>query len=104
MIRKEFAFENALVTINDVDVTPDLKQGHVYLGIIGDEKERKRVLDTLTENRGHLQKRLSKRVVLKYTPHLHFKLDDSVERGVNILSIIDELGEIPDSDDAPEEE
>ncbi len=91
IIQKEFQFENALVTINDVDITPDLKQGHVFIGVIGGDKERENAVRKLNENHGQIQKRMSKRVVLKYTPQLHFKLDDSVARGVNVISIMDQL-------------
>jgi ribosome-binding factor A len=59
--------------------------------VIGDESQREKVLHVLQENRVHLQKRMSKRVVLKYTPQLNFKLDDSVARGVNLISLMDEL-------------
>jgi len=39
-----------------------------------------------------LQAEVSKRVVLKHTPHLSFKLDDSIERGSRVLNILDDLG------------
>jgi ribosome-binding factor A len=38
-----------------------------------------------------LQRELAKRVVLKYTPHLNFKLDDSIERGSRVLEIMQDL-------------
>jgi ribosome-binding factor A len=44
-----------------------------------------------------LQRELAKRVVLKYTPHLHFKLDDSIERGSRVLEIMQDL-ELPPDD------
>jgi thiol:disulfide interchange protein len=43
------------------------------------------------EHRGMLQRELAKRVVLKYTPHLNFKLDDSIERGSRVLEIMQDL-------------
>ena len=38
-----------------------------------------------------LQAETAKRVVLKFTPHLHFQLDESIERGSRVLDILDEL-------------
>ena len=97
-IQKELTFEDVLVTVNDVDVTPDLKQGHVFVGVVGDEEKKMKALELLKSNRGLLQRALSKRVVLKYTPQLHFKLDDSVERGVNVISIMDEIGDVEEEE------
>ena len=47
------------------------------------------------------QQELSKRVVLKYTPQLRFKLDESIERGDRIMEILDKI-ELPPDDDEPE--
>ena len=60
-------FENALVTINEVDVTPDLRQGHVYVSVIGNEAQQQKVIDALESKRGMIQKKMAQRVVLKLT-------------------------------------
>ena len=92
LIRREISFNAKLVTIQQVDITPDLKHAHVYVGVIGTPDEQKEALNELHENRQRLQNEVSKRVVIKYTPQLHFKLDTSGERGDRILQILDELG------------
>ena len=76
--------------MNQVDVTPDLKSAHVYVSVLG-SKGRKEVLPKLEANRAALQADLSKHVVLKYTPHLVFHLDDSIERGSRVLEILQEI-------------
>ncbi|MFL2478274.1 MAG: 30S ribosome-binding factor RbfA [Verrucomicrobiales bacterium] len=81
----------AWVTVNDVDVTPDLRNGHVFIGVIGSDQEKTKVVSTLNKERGMIQKKISKRVVMKFTPKLHFKSDESIERGVRTLNVIDEL-------------
>ena len=91
LVTREFRFESKLVTIQQVDVTPDLKHAHVYVSIIGGEGEAHRDMAALHEKRVHLQQAVSKRVVLKYTPHLHFKLDEAMERGSRVLNIISEI-------------
>lgn len=95
VLQKEFVFDHALVTVNAVEITHDLKNGQVYLGIIGSEAAKAAALQLLRSKRGLIQSRVAKRVVLKHTAQLHFHADDSVERGVNVLSIIDSI-EIPD--------
>ena len=86
-----------LVTLHAVDITPDLRQCHVFVSVIGKPEQKSRVLAELGEHRAMLQRELAKRVVLKYTPHLNFKLDDSIERGSRVLEIMQDL-EIPHDD------
>jgi ribosome-binding factor A len=96
IISREINFATqVLVTITAVDITPDLRQCHVFVSIIGQEAQKVRVLEQLEEHRTIMQRELSKRVVLKYTPHLYFKLDDSIERGSRVLKIIQDLDEPP---------
>jgi ribosome-binding factor A len=91
-ILRELTFSTPLVTISGVDITPDLKQAHVYVSALGNDAQRQNVLTVLEQNRGMLQAQVSKRVVLKRTPHLNFKLDDSIERGSRVIVILDDLG------------
>lgn len=91
LIHRHLNFGGALVTVNQVDITPDLKQAHIFVGVIGPESEKKQVIHKLEGQRKLLQHEMGKRVVIKYTPHLHFKLDESVERATRILQIMNEL-------------
>jgi ribosome-binding factor A len=93
IIQKDFEFPGVLVTVNGVDVTPDLKQCHVYVGVIGGGPEQEDVVRVLNEKHGLIQKRLMGRIVLKHTPKIAFKLDHSVERGVRITRIMQEIDE-----------
>ncbi|MGI9243768.1 MAG: 30S ribosome-binding factor RbfA [Verrucomicrobiales bacterium] len=93
VIQRDYEFKDVLVTINDVDVTPDLRQAHVFVGMLGDPAAQRKVLVKLQRDAGQLQVKVSKRVVLRYTPRLNFKLDDSVERGVRLLSVIQGIDE-----------
>ena len=97
LLVREMTFPDLLVTVNQVDVTPDLKSAHVYISILGDNG-RKDVLPQLEANRGTLQAELAKHVVLKYTPHLVFHLDDSIERGSRVLEILQEIEPPPGED------
>ena len=100
LLRREISFPAKLVTIQQVDTTPDLKHAHVFVSIIGTEDETRASMAKLHEARSHLQHEISRRVILKYTPHLHFKLDIAVERGDRVLNILCEL----EHGDAPAEE
>jgi ribosome-binding factor A len=91
-IRRELPVEQAgLVTVNDVDVAGDLKNAKVYLGLLGTTEQKKTALALLQKNRPRIQSLVAKTVVLKYTPKLKFVVDQSVDRGNRVLSIIEEL-------------
>ncbi len=90
IITREINFEGVLVSINAVDVTPDLKSAHVFVSILGPTPGAS-VIDKLEAHRPALQAELSRHVVLKYTPHLVFHLDDSIERGARVLEILQNL-------------
>ena len=97
IISREINFSaQTLVTVHAVDVTADLRQCHVFVSVIGKTEQKARVLSELEDHRGALQRELAKREVLKYTPHLKFKLDDSIERGSRVLEIMQNLEEPPD--------
>jgi ribosome-binding factor A len=97
IISREITFgAQTLVTVHSVDIAPNLRQCHVFVSVIGKPAQIKRALDELTAHRSLLQRELAKRVVLKYTPHLTFKLDESIERGSRVLEIMQDLDEPTD--------
>lgn len=92
IISREINFSaQILVTLHAVDITADLRQCHVFVSVIGKTEQKARVLAELEEHRGTLQRELARRIVLKYTPHLNFKLDNSIERGSRVLEIMQDL-------------
>ena len=101
-VEKNFEFPGVLVTIHDVDTATDLKTAKVFVGVIGSATESKEIVDKLNHKHGMIQNAVMKRVVLRNTPQLTFKIDDSIERGVKVLDILDEIGEI-DLPDDPED-
>jgi ribosome-binding factor A len=79
------------VTVTGVDTTPDLRQARVYVSVLGSELKREQTLAGLTSAHGVLQARLAGSVRMKRTPQLTFEYDPSVERGVRMSQLIDEL-------------
>ena len=99
LILRHCHFAAALVTVQQVDITPDLKHAHVFISVIGAEAQQHQALAQLHKLRAEFQRELSKRVVLKFTPQLHFKLDAAAERGDRILQIMNDL-DLPGASDA----
>ena len=91
VILREVPAGGALITVNAVDVSPDLRNATVHVGILGTAAQQRQTLERLEQHRVVLQAETAKRVVLKFTPHLHFQLDESIERGSRVLDILDEL-------------
>ncbi len=94
LINRHLRFDGVIVTINSVDITPDLKQAHVFISALGGSGQTSNyqsILHKLDVNRKMLQQEMSKRVVIKYTPHLHFKFDNTAERATRVFSILEEL-------------
>jgi ribosome-binding factor A len=89
-----------LVTITGVEVSPDLHEGTVFVSVLGSEKKRRATLEGLESAHGYLQSRIARELDLKRTPHLTFEYDPTVERGVRMTKLIDELVEEAPHDDA----
>ena len=86
-----------LVTITGVDVTPDLREARVYVSVLGGAKKRQETLVGLASAHGVLQARINRELNLRRTPTLTFAYDDSVEQGVRMTQLIDELAaELPE--------
>jgi ribosome-binding factor A len=79
------------VTVTGVDTTPDLRHARVYVSVLGSEEKRTDTLAGLTSAHGVLQARLASELRMKRTPQLAFEYDPSVEHGVRMSRLIDEL-------------
>ena len=82
------------VTVTGVRTSPDLRHARVFVSVLGPERAREATLAGLTAAHGVLQARIASELRLKRTPQLTFEYDPSVERGVRMSQMIDEL--VPD--------
>jgi len=93
VLQRDFEWKGSLVTVSEVDVTQDLKEAKVFVSILGGSTPR--VMDILTKKRGFIQSKVSKRVVLRNTPILDFRVDASASRGVDMVNLLDEVAQLP---------
>ena len=84
-------FDAAALTVTRVECAPDLRDANVYISIFGHQYDRHDMIQTLNRRRQEIIRMMIKRVKLKYTPRLQFHLDESLEEGDNILTILSEL-------------
>lgn len=90
---------SALVTITGVEVAPNLREAIVYYSVYGQEADKRRAAALLQKKRVPLQNGLAAQVVIKYTPVLRFRLDETAERADRVEHILNTLG----LDEAPAE-
>ena len=79
------------VTITGVQTSTDLRQARVYVSVLGSERKQKATLAGLAAAHGVLQSRVGSELRMKRTPLLTFEYDPTVERGVRMTQLIDEL-------------
>jgi ribosome-binding factor A len=87
------------VTVTGVRASPDLAHATVYVSVLGSEKRRRASLAGLASSHGVLQARIARELRLKRTPQLAFEYDQTVERGVRLSKLIDELAPPDDTSD-----
>jgi ribosome-binding factor A len=80
-----------MTTVTDVYVTPDLKYCTVYVSILGNEKEVEDTIKGLKSASGFIRKQLASEVNLRNTPELKFEVDNSLEYGMKMSKLIDEV-------------
>ena len=79
------------VTITGVETSSDLRHARVFVSVLGTERRRTETLAGLQAAHSVLQAQLARELRLKRTPQLAFEYDPSVERGVRMTKLIDEL-------------
>jgi ribosome-binding factor A len=85
------------VTVTGVETSPDLRHARVFVSVLGSDARRKKTLVGLAAAHGVLQARLARELRMKRTPQLAFEYDPTVERGVRMTQLIDELA--PDAEE-----
>ena len=85
-----------LTSVVAVEVAPDLKTCKAYISVLGDSEAQKATLEGLKSAEGYIRRELAHTVNLRNTPEIRFILDQSIEYGVHMSKIIDE---VPAKDD-----
>ena len=98
-------FDTAAVTFTHALTSVDLRSCRVLVSIRGELAEQERMLSILKRHRADFQTALHDRIVLRYTPHIPFVLDHSVEQGDQVLQLLnrmeEETGAAASAADAP---
>lgn len=79
----------SLVSVTSVEVVRDLKYAYVYISVLGNDTDK--VMEGFQSAAGYIRKEVGKKVNLRYTPEMVFRVDDSIERGIHMSRLIDDL-------------
>ena len=93
---------NPMTSVVAVEVAPDLKTAKAYISVLGDEKSQQDTIAGLRSAEGFIRRSLAKSVNLRNTPEIKFVLDQSIEYGIHMSKMIDEVTK--DIKEKPDEE
>ncbi|MGA1875623.1 MAG: 30S ribosome-binding factor RbfA [bacterium] len=89
------------VSITRVEVSADLQHAKVYVSILGTDQKKEEAFEGLKSARGYIQKKLGKKIRLRYMPEITFKMDTSIDHGMHIFELLQEMkkkGELKDEE------
>jgi len=81
------------VSISKVELSNDLSNAKVYVSIMGDENKQNDTMQAIQKAKGYLRSELAQVIQLRHAPELNIKLDKSIEQGIRIAALLDELKE-----------
>ena len=82
---------HSMTSVVAVEVAPDLKTCKAYISVLGDEKSQQDTLAGLKSAVGYIRRELARTINLRNTPEIRFVLDQSIEYGVNMSKLIDDV-------------
>jgi len=82
---------SSMTSVVSVEVAPDLKTCKAYISVLGDEQTKQNTFEGLNSAVGYIRKELARRINLRNTPEIKFVMDQSIEYGVRMSKLIDEV-------------
>ena len=87
---------NPMTSVVAVEVAPDLKTCKAWISVLGNEESQKDTLAGLKSAEGYIRNQLAKKINLRNTPEIRFIIDQSIEYGVHMSKMIDEVNRADD--------
>lgn len=91
LLRRKYNAEAASITITAVEVTPDVREGKIFVSVTGDEEQAADRMKWLRKHNKELRFALGDIIILKHMPVFTFELDTVTDRGNRILGLLDEI-------------
>ena len=85
--------QESIITITEVEVSGDLQHCKIFLSVYGEESHKENILDILNAATGFIRGELGRRLQMRRSPEIVFRLDRALEKGMSVLSLLDKLDE-----------
>ncbi len=95
---------NPMTSVVAVEVSPDLKSAKVFISVLGDKESKESTLKGLKSAASFMRGQLARTLNLRNTPELTFVIDNSIEYGVHMSKLIDEVNKTSNRDELDEDE
>src|SRR3989304_3612963 len=79
------------VSLTEGGLFADLRHPKIFVSVLGDEEAKRRTMEALDRAAGFVRSELGRRVALRYTPEVLFRLDESIERGTRVVALLREV-------------
>ena len=93
-----------MTSVVEVEVAPDLKSAKAYISVLGDEEAQKNTLAGLKSAEGYIRRELARTVNLRNTPEIRFIMDQSIEYGVHMSKLIDDINQTSVEEEGDEDD
>ncbi|MDR7426856.1 MAG: 30S ribosome-binding factor RbfA [Armatimonadota bacterium] len=76
------------VSVTEVQLSADLRHAKIFVSVLGDQDAKRRTMEALERAAGYVRSELGRRVSLRHTPEVLFRLDESIERGTRVVALL----------------
>ena len=88
---KDPRIDFSTVSITRVDIPADISHARINISILGDESKQTETMKALQSAKGHIRTELARQLQIRHAPDLEFRLDKSIEHGIRMSNLLDEL-------------
>jgi ribosome-binding factor A len=90
---KDPRIDFSTLSITSVDVPNDVSHARIFISVLGDENRQNQTMKALEAARGFIRKELAQQIQVKHAPEIEFRLDKSIEHGIRISALLNEIKE-----------
>jgi ribosome-binding factor A len=94
ILRRRYQEESVAITITEVRIAPDLRDGKVRVAIVGNDEAVERGMVWLRRKSAEIREELGKLITLKFLPKLVYALDETTPRSARVLAMLDDMDKI----------
>lgn len=88
---KDPRIDFSTVSITRVDIPADISHARINISVLGDEAKQDETMKALQKAKGHIRTELARHLQIRHAPELDFRLDKSIEHGIRMSSLLEEL-------------